>query len=562
MADDNDRLVPGGSSALGVRSKPTSPASEAVVLYDSRSWDGSTIGVGTGGLPNEGTATSVPDLDVFVQHGSNRTETRATNGVGVFQEGITWEDLGGDPCEQPFTLYVAWNQMDPGYPGATGEFGMQLRETQFGFTRTLVSAFASTFGEDDVSGSVAMRIVDVQGDMPQTLYRMGVNPGQGANIRNMLHVYTMDPIDGGGSCWRDGVPIEPLYETFGSSSEEYYSVIDTGYPNDAFGNPGGCTQAPADISTWWWDISFGQDRRVGDGTSSPLFGAPAAGERWNGIFGVALCRGEPTAADIAYWDDYFYGVGYTPWVNPVKYDVGESTYGDATHVYHDLRFPGNQTINLEWNATKPPTIDALLVGGGAGGGGNETAPAGHEGGGGGQVIELTAIPAPDDGTVVTIGDGGLGGQPGVQLTQPGEDTVGFGSTAFGGGVGAGGTGGFSGSGNAGGAGDGTRGGGGGGNNGTGGVPSANPPPDGTAAGGGVGALLSGWAQPLDLSKFFGNGGQGGGPAGTLPAASGIGPVWPNNGGTNSGSGGSGARTDGTDPGSDGGSGRIVIRYAK
>ena len=47
----------------GAAVQPRQDMPEPYILWDTRSWDGS-LGVGTGGIPNEGTAGSSFDLDV------------------------------------------------------------------------------------------------------------------------------------------------------------------------------------------------------------------------------------------------------------------------------------------------------------------------------------------------------------------------------------------------------------------------------------------------------------------------------------------------------------------
>lgn len=296
-------------------------------------------------------------------------------------------------------------------------------------------------------------------------------------------------------------------------------------------------------------------------------------------------------------------------VSPAAKATGGVIYSDSTYYYHV--FPASGTFT----ALQSLTVDSLVIAGGGGGGGtgwnvSNGDTYGAAGGGAGGLLVNTSQSLTSGAYTITIGAGGAGGVGGGPNTSSGQGTSGSNSlfgglvTATGGGGGgydtgphgsnglSGGSGGGgapaylagtwgmggsaspSGQGYAGGN-AGTQGGGGGG--GSGSVGS-----NGTTNGGdgGSGTLLSVWSSATGTGKSgyyagggggskyvpgatSGSGGSGGGGAGAATVSSNG-----NSGSTNTGGGGGGAggtngvTVSGPWSGGNGGSGLVIIRYAK
>jgi hypothetical protein len=278
-----------------------------------------------------------------------------------------------------------------------------------------------------------------------------------------------------------------------------------------------------------------------------------------------------------------YGVANVPAAGNAKATGGIITYDD-TYVYHT--FP--------WSGTFTPltslTADYLVVAGGAGAGGAYTdANIFGSGGGGAGGVRCTVGATGGGGSLesalsltataytVTVGAGGAGGGDNTNGTSGSNSvfstitsTGGGRSENAGGGNGAAGGGGGSGAGGTGGAatanqgfaggngGGGTRSGGGGGGAGVAGTAASG---SGAGAGGnGITTSISGTSTTYGgggggahgTGGSSANGGTGGGGNGGAPATSGT---------ANTGGGGGGRRTYGASGGT-GGSGIVIVRYAK
>ena len=240
------------------------------------------------------------------------------------------------------------------------------------------------------------------------------------------------------------------------------------------------------------------------------------------------------------------------------------------------------------------TCDVLAIAGGGGGGGGASGNGGGSGGGAGGVLLLTSQSLAATSHNVTVGSGGPGGS-GANGTVGNDSQLGSLTLAKGGGYGVlgvsgtGRTGGTGGSGGGGGFGTGTGGtagsntsgqgfNGGAGFNyelaGGGGGAGEAGNTDGNATGGDGTSAYSSWIIPTStgLNGFFAGGGSGGGGTTRRPGGDGGGGQNGGAGGTNGdngvanvgggGGGGGDSYYYGTTTGGTGGSGLVIVRYAK
>lgn len=414
--------------------QPAAPLSDPIILWDTRSWDGS-FGAGTGGLPNEGTAGAAFDLDVYesIDSVNGAISTYACQGTGPFAgwvtpSGIDWDDMGGAPIDGPFTIITAIGSFAKSSPvGAVGAEGQVDVEVILGDSPSV-----RTFG----TGTIFFTLDnDQELDGYMDLFHNGAAPGSIAYdfyepvkipggdcpdcaedfVRERLLVMTMDGVDGGGSFWRIGldgipVPVTPRIDGTGPAPlVEEFNVDDT------FQNAVG-PSAPTDSRF----ALFGYDVR-NDGPLTP-------GEQWNGPLGFVLLRGEPTQADLAYWHAYFF-TGYTPYVAPLpSYEMlppgggsfpasatKQVTWFDDTYVYHWHQGQPAGTINSTFlrmfltpiaGMPLPSTIDFILVGAGENAA-TSVAVGNTKGGGGGagEVKEILGHPAPVAASQFNVGFG-------------------------------------------------------------------------------------------------------------------------------------------------------------
>lgn len=516
------RLTPATS---GAEIQPRAPLTQPVILWDSRSWDGS-IGPGTGGIPNEGTAGPAFDLDVRKYTlGLGITAYGAMRGPGpnptwVSPGGVDWDDLGGPPCDGPFTMILAIGSF-PRQPIQGVDGGLDC-EVLFRATSGSPIHFAmqqiwfNGFG-DDPSGTANMETgADVGGfDYPIANYGMnGFCPGCTEDyLRQRLLVMTMDGVDGGATYWRNFVPVAPEIDFVDPVPP---TTPETFYVGETFGNcAAGSSSSP--INTHELFVYFGEHRGFGD---------IVPGTAWNGAIGFVLLRGEPTPDEIAYWDDYFF-TGYTPWESPLAYIGGQAIRADDTYVYHVFTSSGTGLTPIP-GVTLPTTVDVFVVaGGGEGEDSISTDPAG--GGAGGEAILTTGHPAPTSAALMNIGSGGAGfnvdGTNSIyDFTGPNTLTAVRGRA---GGSVALGRGGLNGS-HGGGTPNGQAGGGGAGATGAG-----QNAPSTTQGGNGGPGVLNNWRT--GSNELYGLGGGGAGPA---PAVTPGSPGWvtPHFGGGGTGSG--------------------------
>ena len=294
--------------------------------------------------------------------------------------------------------------------------------------------------------------------------------------------------------------------------------------------------------------------------------------------------GNNSGSFVQYSTATLYGISNVPAAGNAKATGGIITYDD-TYVYHS--FPWSGTFTPLSNLTADYLVvaggggaggaytDANVFGSGGGGAGGVRCTVGATGGGGSleSALSLTA----NTGYTVTVGAGGAGAGDNTNGTS-GSNSVfstitstgggrsenaggGNGASGGGGGSGAGGTGGAatSNQGYAGGnGGGGTRSGGGGG-----GAGAAGAAASGSGAGGGGNGITT---SISGTSTTYGGG--GGGAAGSSGSSANGGTGGGGNGGSsstsgtaNTGGGGGGKRTLGGNGGT-GGSGIVIVRYAR
>lgn len=205
-----DRIIAGQPTGLGQPSGLLEP----FILWDSRSWTGA-VGVGTAGLPNEGTAGSFFDLDV--------TERLVGDGYYAYfaKQGVTlnsaewvttavdWDDIGGPPCDGPVTMIVAIGSFPrsrtggafTGFPPAAAVVNQYFRngsnvvhwlqdETLFNNNDGDASGFVSSYSNGDAF------------DYPFASWRIDSNPGDDLFLVERLIVISHDIADQGATFWR------------------------------------------------------------------------------------------------------------------------------------------------------------------------------------------------------------------------------------------------------------------------------------------------------------------------------------------------------------------------
>lgn len=494
-----DRIIAGQPTGLGQPSGLLEP----FILWDSRSWDG-TIGVGTGGIANEGTAGSFFDLDVNERIlGDGYYAYYAKQGTDAINaEWVTtaadWDDIGGTPCDGPVTMIVALGAFPrrrtsgvfTGFVNSAAVVNFFFRNgsnvvhwyqdsTQFNNDDGDASGFFTSYSNADAF------------DYPYAFWSVDSNPGDDLFLSERLLVISHDIADQGATFWRGDTPV-PAAIQFGQpqlpwTAPDEFEFWDHEYPCD------NGAAAQGSIASHEQFCYFGEHRSY-----APL----TPGDPWNGVIGAAVFRGEPTNADLAYWDNYFLN-GYVADETPLGFAGGNEIRVDSTYVYHICR--GDRTLTPVVGATGPATVDVFIVGGGGRGedrGG--TLPNG--GGAAGQVLTFLNQTTPTGSIVIEPGQGGgtLLGVP-----QPGEDSVfdvgGLDLTAGGGGAPVNGVGGSNAS-FSGGAISGPVIAGGGGAGGSGDGGDASP---GVSGDGGPGTVND-WE--FGTNKTYGQGGGGGGRA--------------------------------------------------
>lgn len=272
---------------------PKEPLRGPYILWDSRSWDGTLNTVGA--LPNQGSAGSDYDLLVESQVVGDPGERRT---LGKFALGVDptipmpvtfWDDIGGEPCDAPFTFVMAFGDLvEDGVFQATFFSGSDQSNADFstGGSGTVVAGGALSGGA--IGGSINL----LDGPPFPNAGWGQPSPSSAGDaalyLENRLIVLTFDPIDGGASFWRGGVPVAPT-ALFPVTGERWY--IPSMQPN----------ACGASIDGDRIGASLGRDIITVDPDDPP---PPFT--RWNGCFGYALFRGEPNAFDIAIWSDFFF----------------------------------------------------------------------------------------------------------------------------------------------------------------------------------------------------------------------------------------------------------------
>lgn len=301
----------------------------------------------------------------------------------------------------------------------------------------------------------------------------------------------------------------------------------------------------------------------------------------SGGSGIVVVRYSEKAFDITIDAEKF--------ANDYPAEGGDSTYvvnvEGVDYVVHEFTSTGLSSFTTKSNI---PGVEYLIVAGGGGGASRH----GGGGGGGGLLTNVESTPLTLSSGVsypIYVGAGGQGASPGSQtLGIQGENSTAFGLTSFGGGGGSSVSGGR---GKQGGSGGGSR---GAGNAGDGGFGFAGPPRQGYdggrgttyydpgGGGGGAGAAaLDGDVSPnggagllntiTGSNVYYAGGGGGGGNSdnglGGIGGGGngGLNSTLPENGEPNTGGGGGGgghAPGGVNNPGANGGSGIVVVRYPK
>lgn len=517
--------------------------SEPYVLWDSRLWNGlDSIGTGVRAMPNLGIGGSDWDLDISTRIlWDGRTVTWANQNASTWTTfpAITWDSVGGLPCEGPFTFMVAYGDFpDPNTHYA--EVDMLFRNGGGYGLAQAIGYMDTGFGAPADAVDYSSFVAPFHG-FAYTQWNAPYVPTAGnasTLFRNKLISVTVDGVkDKFHKAYRgsdSAPPFKILPHNFNDEQEEFFEYAD----------PGNCEEF--DGSGVYLDgehfLYFGEDVRTG---------GVSPGTPWTGVVGAALFRGCPSPADIDYWHDYFYGSAPSPlppWSNPYSYSGGFARWTDGTYAYYDFRSAGS-LVPIPGQPL-PTNIDIFLVGGGGGSNGFVT-PAGGAGGGGGEVIQAT-VAAPVVSQAFTLGAAG------PSRTTGGSSTF-MGYTARGGRGTVSSTGGANG--------DpfilgGTRlvderaGGGGGGAGGAGGNVS------GTLTGKGGPGIPCDWGYGGD-TIYFGAGGNGGGNIGSVTQAP------PDDGGgsnnspaptPNSGGGAGGRIANAGSAGFTASAGRLLIRH--
>lgn len=401
--------------------QPRQDMPEPYVLWDTRSWDGS-IGIGTGGIPNEGTAGPAFDLDVterILGDGSYAYFAKqgpAAESASWVTTSTDWDAVGGVPCDGPVTIMMAIGDFPrsrtagelSGTPNGSA-YALQYFRSNPSDWHWLMGGEWYNNPDGDMNGYMSANANTDACDYKFSSAYNDSNPGDDLAVRERLLVLTHDIADGGGTFWRwpDPCPaeIEFVPPTAPTLTPFTFELFDEDAPCD-----GKATFAPCSGQAAQGSILGGTNQQfnfIGEHRSwAPL----TPGQPWNGIIGVAFFRGEPTRAQIQYWRDYFL-TGYTPTVTPLGYlPTGGTTRVDDTYVYHyaTVAGPTGFTLTPLPGKPQPATVDVFMIGGGGAGCDNNTTaglPAG--GGGAGDLDLLTGVTVPPA-TPITcyIGEGG------------------------------------------------------------------------------------------------------------------------------------------------------------
>lgn len=470
---------------------------DALIVWDTRSWNGMTNGPI---IPNQGSAGSAFDIAVT----NTPTASLVAPQMGTVHALGTvtgdWDLLGGPPCDGPFTVMVAGLRGDGSvkWPNSASNAAM------IGFT----------------TGPISYRRIDLRGSGTPNGGRVETTSSQGG-----FWTLTYDPVDGGSTVWRE------LAAFLGSITRE--------------GTVGSCRYVP--------------DAESGNIISDLRMGAPTILRPSEGVgpVGFVLFRGEPSAADMAYWEAYF----DTPVATPFSYEL-TSPYDpsafmwrrewfDDDYCYHWMECMPSSTdpvftftdVEPIVGKTLPATIDFILVGAGQNAAGEASGLNRRGGGGGGgEVVEVLGHTAPVASTEFKVGAFGNVGScffEGYGATgRPSGTLYPFigpnGANDLSGAAGTGGTGTLSPAG----------GGGGGGAGGNGGNSS------GTTGGDGGDGIASDWHW-TGATVYHGTGGPGGGTVvGARPGPVGL------------GAGAQGTFVTGAPGVQGGGSAGLVIRYER
>lgn len=340
-----------------VTMNPEYPLSAPYLLYDARHWNG-RMSPATSVLPNLGSAGSDWDLTEFFDPLPD--ETNFVSGfIGTVAD-ADWADLGGPPCDGPFTLMI-WN----------GDAIFTQPQTDYAAEFTWADGRISARGySESFSPNLTAVMEMVIGTLSTPSRGAGGSYTHVEHPDNSLRFATVDMLNAAQANWASAGSISPLE----------VPIVDL------------CSVAEP-LGTVEMQFS-GMGYAILNGAS-----APGAGWPWRTMSGFALFRGIPTQDDIDEWEAYFADdppVGAVPFA----YEGGERWYDDE-YCYHTFT-TFDDDLEPIVGATLPTTIDFRLVGGG---GDSVDGSSNRGGGAGGAVIDVAAHPAPSTTSPYVAGQG-------------------------------------------------------------------------------------------------------------------------------------------------------------
>lgn len=371
MGDYGPRLggVPGGCNPV--------PLSDPIILFDTRGWEPdwaatppADVGSGSptlktyaGRMLNQGTGGSMYDLFAFCNSvavtpkGGIRSfwsararawpNEFATTGEAPWPE--TWADLGGDPCDGPFTVMCAIGAID------------SPSEDEGGFDRYLEADFMTGWGPGgiDLYETLSIFFLDPIGAGPPT--EKGYDsfagqylanefiewyPGQAEppdsifpEMARRLLTITVDPRCQEAWFWLDdrlilSVDAEDDTDNMNRSFSQFMrSCIEDS------GEPAGI---PDDITQLFMYFGEHQSSIMPDEDPTGFF---CPGVPWAGPVGWAFFRGSPSEADLSDWYDFWFPAGQNY----------PGTIGPGAVTRSGLAF----TDPHSWTYTVPAGVDRL-----------------------------------------------------------------------------------------------------------------------------------------------------------------------------------------------------------
>lgn len=305
--------------------QPPQPLSDPIFLYSTRDWTGVS---GGDAIPNLG---SHPDADLAVivysdpidgNGNSNDYMVAAARGNTYDIPGnpgmivSSWEELGGDPGDAPFTLLVAmgWRSLTA-YELITNVPTEAFNRFHMRIANSVT--FANPDFEWDVSlfgvTNLAVRAENAAGTylLAQVVQRNGTLDSKtlAPSARDdtfVLYFITVDPAYGGGCIGRYNDDGEITGETllFGGAS--------TSTPIDVTDGPALLAAIPTPHIDFYLDLLYS--------------GSCVIGQPWP-VVGAGFFRGEPSPDDLAEWHAYWFPGNYRATTPPF---LNRMAVGDPT----------------------------------------------------------------------------------------------------------------------------------------------------------------------------------------------------------------------------------------